>query len=95
MVIGLQNPGLFTEMKRRKVAKAAAAFFGSEMEIQYQNSVEGLDNSLIVKFEQEREKKLEEKKKAASQSDNVKRILKLFPKSKIISVEPLEEQEDV
>ncbi len=95
LTIGLQNTRLFTEEKRKQVEACAQSFFQMEFTIRYEDSVDGLDDSVREKIEQERIKAEEETKKKAAESSNVQEILALFPNSKIKNIEILKEEKDV
>lgn len=95
LTIGLQNTRLFTEEKRKQIETCAQSFFQKEFTIRYEDSVDGLDDSVREKIEQERVKAEEETKKKAAESSNVQEILDLFPNSKIKNIEILKEEKDV
>ncbi len=95
LTIGLQNTQLFTDEKRNRIEACAQTFFQKEFSIRYEDSVDGLDDSVREKIEQERIKAEEETKKKAAESSNVRKILALFPNSKIKNIEILKEEKDV
>jgi hypothetical protein len=95
LAIGLQNTDLFSDEKRKYIEVSARAFFGREVEISYKNSIEGIDNSVRIKQEQEKLKEESGLKQAAAENPKVQQILSLFPKSKIVSIEIEREKKDV
>lgn len=95
LVIGLQNTALYSEEKRLQLENWAKDYFHAGITISYEDSPEGLDESLNAKSEQERKQKESEQKKTAAKSPEVQRVLAVFPDSKITSINILEEKKDV
>ena len=93
LIISYKNTALFSEAKRVKIEKAAKDFFNASISVQYKESGVGLDDSLRMKKDEKRKKKIQEIKKQAAINSAVVEVLKIFPESKIQLIEILDKVE--
>jgi len=94
LVIGNQNPSLYTPEKREQLAGFARSYFGAAPKLEFVQSSEGQADSLRAKELLQRESELEQRKARAALDPQVTNLLEAFPDSKIKNFPELDLKED-
>lgn len=91
LVIGYTNSKLFSPEKTEIIERAAKSFFNPSIKVIFRESNDGIDLSLKGKQDIADLKKEQDIRKEASKDVKVKKVLELFPNSKINRIQILEE----
>ncbi|MBU2647260.1 hypothetical protein KKI24_21320 [bacterium] len=93
LIIGYQNLQVFTQEKRTTIETIAREFFNESIEVVFEESDHGLDDSLRVKHNNAKAKAIEETREEAKNDHRILEILKKFPDAEIDEITILNDKE--
>jgi len=94
LIIGIQNPEIFTSDKQLWIQQSANNFFQRDFKVDFRESSKSKDLSLRAEELADRKQKKIKRTETAKNSPLVQDILKIFPESSIEKVTFLQENEE-
>ena len=94
MIIGTQNPEIFTSDKQLWIQQSATSYLQRKIKVEFQENAQSVDLSLRAEVLAERKQKEKERKEVAKNNPLVQEVLKSFPESHIETITFLQENEE-